>query len=335
MIERIRFTNFKVLKNAEIKLGPFNLIIGPNGSGKSTVFQALHAAASPEKFSYDRIVTLGCASEKVSIDVTFDNSINQVNRVVTSWSGPQPADRETRFLNGETRVMEGRAVMALLRAIRVFALDPAKIAEAVTIQPGLELQRTGANLAGVLDDIRNTDEEAFDAIRSELNRWVPEYDSITFATPQQGQRSFKLRRRYDKELISASDLSEGTLTALYLITIANSSTPPPLICLEEPDRALHPRLLEDVREALYRLSFPSDFGLQRKPVQVIATTHSPLFLDLFKGHPEQIIIAEKHPDASATFKSLGDDIELQRSIGDAPLGDVWYSGILGGVPALS
>ena len=69
-------------------------------------------------------------------------------------------------------------------------------------------------------------------------------------------------------------------------------------------------------------------------MQVIATTHSPLFVDLFKDHPEQIIIAEKNADGSATLKSLADDPELHAMIGDAPLGEVWYSGVLGGVPAL-
>jgi AAA15 family ATPase/GTPase len=33
------------LKNAELKLGAFNVIVGPNGSGKSSVLQALKALA--------------------------------------------------------------------------------------------------------------------------------------------------------------------------------------------------------------------------------------------------------------------------------------------------
>src|SRR5216683_7545380 len=45
MLHSIRFQNFKVLKDATLKLHPFNLIVGPNGSGKSTVFQALEAVS--------------------------------------------------------------------------------------------------------------------------------------------------------------------------------------------------------------------------------------------------------------------------------------------------
>ena len=161
---------------------------------------------------------------------------------------------------------------------------------------------------------------------------MPEFESIVFDTPVQGHRSFKLRQTVSKEAIRSKDLSEGTLIALALLYIAHNPTSPKVICLEEPDRGLHPRLLRDLRDALYRLTYPDQFGIKREPVQVIATTHSPYFLDLFKDHPEEIIIAEKQPDATAKFKSLADDEELIDIIGDAPLGEVWYSGILGGVP---
>jgi len=122
------------------------------------------------------------------------------------------------------------------------------------------------------------------------------------------------------------------LLALALLTIVHQPDVPTLIGLEEPDRGLHPRLLRELRDALYRLSFPADFGINRPPIQVVITTHSPLFLDLFKDHPEQVITAEKGADGSATFKNLSDDAQLREIIGDAPLGEVWYSGILGGVP---
>ena len=46
MIERIRFKNFKALKDAEVKLGSFNLIVGPNGSGKSSLLQAFEGLAA-------------------------------------------------------------------------------------------------------------------------------------------------------------------------------------------------------------------------------------------------------------------------------------------------
>jgi predicted ATPase len=185
----------------------------------------------------------------------------------------------------------------------------------------------------VLDRLRDSDEEAFDALKTELRNWLPEFDYLVFETPAQGHRSFKLRQAFSKQTIPSSELSDGTLIALALLAIAHNPSPPALVCLEEPDRGLHPRLLRDVRDALYRLSYPEQFKLARKPVQVIATTHSPYFVDLFKDHPEEIIVAEKNSDGTASFKSLAEDEKLRELIGEAPLGEVWYSGILGGVPA--
>ena len=85
--------------------------------------------------------------------------------------------------------------------------------------------------------------------------------------------------------IPASDLSHGTLLALAMLTLAYLPNPPSLIGLEEPDRGIHPRLLRDIRDALYRLAYPESFGESRPPVQVIATTQLPHFLDQFSDHP--------------------------------------------------
>jgi hypothetical protein len=102
--------------------------------------------------------------------------------------------------------------------------------------------------------------------------------------------------------------------------------------LEYPDRGLHPRLLRDVQDALYRLAYPENFGESRKPVQVIATTHSPYFLDLYRDHPEEVVIAEK-TEQGTQFKRLSDHPHLDEILRDSHLGEIWYTGILGGVPA--
>ena len=118
---------------------------------------------------------------------------------------------------------------------------------------------------------------------------------------------------------------------MTLLTLAYLPEPPTLVCLEEPDRGLHPRLLRDVVDALYRLSHPEGAQESRSPVQVLATTHSPYFLDLFKDHPEEVVLAQKTAEG-ATFEKLTDRADLDEVLKSAHLGDVWYSGILGGVP---
>jgi len=94
-------------------------------------------------------------------------------------------------------------------------------------------------------------------------------------------------------LIKAHDVSQGSLIALAMLTLAYLPDPPPLVCLEEPGHSMHLRLLRDVRDVIYRLAYPESFGEKCAPVQVIATTHNPYLLDLFREHPEEIVIAEK------------------------------------------
>ena len=200
------------------------------------------------------------------------------------------------------------------------------------LSPNVELAYNGANLAGVLDRLRGQNPERFEALNGQLGRWIPEFDRILFETPAQGQRSIALRTREGRHPIKAADLSQGTLIALALLTIAYLPEPPSIVCLEEPDHGLHPRLLRDVRDALYRLAYPDGANEKREPVQVIATTHNPYFLDLFREHPEEIVIAEK-VGLEAKFSRLSDRKDLEEILGDAPLSEVWYSGVLGGVPA--
>jgi predicted ATPase len=225
---------------------------------------------------------------------------------------------------------EDRLRMAFGRA-RIFSLDANAIAQRVHLQPKLELAHTGANLAGVLDRLRDENPERFEALNQELSRWIPEFDRILFETSSPGHRSISLRTREGKHAIKATDLSQGTLIAIALLTIAYLPEPPSIVCLEEPDHGLHPRLLRDVRDALYRLAYPDGSNVKREPVQVIATTHNPYFLDLFREHPEEIVIAEK-VGLEGKFSRLSDRKDLEEILGDAPLSEVWYSGVLGGVP---
>jgi predicted ATPase len=186
-------------------------------------------------------------------------------------------------------------------------------------------------MAAVLDRLRDEAPERFEALNHEVGRLLPEFDRILFETPSTGTRGFLLRTRHGHHAIRAADLSHGTLLALAMLTLAYLPTPPSLVGLEEPDRGIHPRLLREVRDALYRLSYPEQFSESRSPVQVIATTQSPYFLDLFKEHPEEIVIAHKD-GLEARFERLVDRPDIDEILADAPLGEVWYSGVLGGVP---
>ena len=333
MIDSISFKNFKVLRDAQLKLRPFNIIVGPNGSGKSTVFKALELGKNPHNARLDSLKTVGVEANDVELRVKWvSGDIDFTSVDVWNSGGTRRTNLEGSNLNSPSLSKYQLGIAKLFGELQVYSLDPNKVAEKVQLLPNSQLARDGSNLAAALDNLRDESRASFHELELELNRWLPEFDSILFQTPNPGLRSFGLGQVVTQQLIRSHDLSEGTLLALALLYIVHNLRPVSVVCLEEPDRGLHPRLLRDLRDALYRLSYPDQFGIKREPIQVIATTHSPYFLDLFKDHPEEIIIAEKQPDATAVFKNLADDKELIEIIGDAPLGEVWYTGILGGVP---
>ncbi|MDW8309415.1 MAG: AAA family ATPase, partial [Verrucomicrobiales bacterium] len=292
--------------------------VGANGSGKSTVLQAIQVLARRTTWQLDGVRTAGAAADqRASIQGEFDGESFGI-----TW---RPG------VQGELVQLPGGVREKLHRARLFFSLSPDKIAAPVKLKPGIELGQTGENLAGVLERLRDEQPERFESINQELGRWIPEFDRILFETPGEGEKAVALRTRAGGHRIKASDLSGGTLIALALLTLAYLPEPPSIVCLEEPDRGLHPRLLRDVRDALYRLAYPENAGEKREPVQVIATTHNPFFLDLFRDHPEEIVIAEK-VGLEVKFSRLSDRPDLNEILGEAPLSEVWFSGVLGGVP---
>ena len=328
MIKEIQFKNFKVLRDTTLPLGRFSLLVGPNGSGKSTALQALRLLDSGLG-NFDRVASIG-ATEPVVVSILWQDVFAD-GRTDLCW--PKEHDGSLTFLNTAGDQMDGKSTSPcfhFLKQCRIFSLDPDRIAHLVQLTPRIELAANGSGLAGVLDRLRDGHPERFEDLNRELNRWLPEFNRVLFDVPQQGARTFSLRTTLGHS-IPASDLSHGTLLALAILTIAYLPDPPSLVAFEDPDRGLHPRLLRDVQDALYRLAYPENFDEQRQPVQVIATTHSPYFLDLFRDHPEEIVIAQKRQD-EATFERLSDREDIEEILADSSLGEVWYSGILGGVP---
>lgn len=323
MIEFLRFTNFRVLRNAELRLGRYNLIVGPNGSGKSTLFEGLRLLAGQSFTPSDEFRSTGFP-RGAGVGLTAEWKGAQIG--YSAVNGP----RFERIANLSS-VVEQEAWDVIGRT-RIFSLDAEKIAAPVQLRPAMQLEADGSGLAGVLDRVRDEFPETFERLNEEISRLMPEFDRILFDTTGEGTRAFALRMREGQHKIRATELSHGVLLAVALLTLSYLPKPPSIIGLEEPDRGIHPRLYRDVQDALYRLSYPESFGMQRKPVQVIVTTHSPFMLDLHRNHPEEIVIAEK-TDEGAQFHRLSDRPELMEVLDGVSLAEAWYSGILGGVPA--
>ncbi|MBS0664493.1 MAG: AAA family ATPase [Verrucomicrobia bacterium] len=330
MIASVSFHRFKALRATSLKLAPFNLIIGANGSGKTSLIQAVlrlrslarlplstEGAKAPRKAGGPSIwfrFTAPHADLEARLECVSDVACDLLQVLPPGSSGwPQ--------LQGEI----GR--------IRSYLLDHYAMAGTAPTAPAGDtvLQGNGGNLGAALLSLSERHPADYAALAAETLRLMPEYTGIELGRAADGAVTLGLVLANNEGVVAADSLSQGSLYLLAILVLAFDPAPPTVLCIEEIDRGVHPRLLREIRDAFYRLSYPQSFGLKRAPVQVIATTHSPYLLDLFRDHPEEVVIAQKHGSASV-FERLADRADLAELLKEGSLGDMWYSGILGGVP---
>ena len=121
------------------------------------------------------------------------------------------------------------------------------------------------------------------------------------------------------EQIPAPRLSDGTLRYLSLLAILCHPTPPPLICIEEPELGLHPDLLPTIAELLKEASART---------QLIVTTHSDALVSALSDVPESVIVCESGKGGTSLRRL--DAQQLATWLDEYSLGDVWRMGEIGG-----
>jgi len=156
MIERIRFQNFRALRDAELPFGAFTLIVGPNGSGKSTALYALDLLSGRTTANHVDVVSADVqASAETGVEVAL-YAIDAPTHGSSKFVWPRAASG--RWADGDPGTVER------LRRAHVYALDPGQISIPVVLKPGIELDKSGRGLAGVLDRLRDHTPERFEAL---------------------------------------------------------------------------------------------------------------------------------------------------------------------------
>jgi predicted ATPase len=304
MITKVEIQNCKSIVNASIILSPFTLLIGANGSGKTNFLQILREVStlrSPGPFPIEKHINHQDSNQKIILT----NSSGLSYTIQNNFVGP--------------------GKIAELSDIRVFSIDPSQVGQAEELTPNPTVQENGQGVVQVLDALKTGDrEDLFEKIERSLTEYIPEIEKLSFI-PGEKTKRLQVREKYLQAPLPVAQLSEGTKFVITILTIIFQKNPPTVICIEEIDRSLHPRLFEKIIQVCF------DITQKESMPQIIATTHNPYLVDQFKDHEEAVILVEKEA-GETRFTTLAERIEQVKPTAEDPLGELWFSGFIGGVP---
>ncbi|MDI3389102.1 AAA family ATPase [Streptomyces sp. B-S-A8] len=213
-----------------------------------------------------------------------------------------------------------------LSSFRVFDVDVAAARRPYRTRRGsrfVGLSPQADNLAEFLMYLRSDDDEAWRSLVADARTVLPQLEDIEFATlgGASDQVTVLLRELGLRRPTPLAFASYGTVRFLGLLALLYDPHPPALTCIEEIDHGLHPQALSLIVERLREASSRSQF---------LVATHSPALVDRLR--PEEIVICERDDAGASIIPALTvDEVEaIVEESGDQPLGDLWFSGVLGG-----
>ena len=211
--------------------------------------------------------------------------------VTTSISHPPPSPGTDRlFLLPASAYQPFRPVYDALAGMGFYNLDPERIRELQAPDSGDLLERSGANIASVLDRIRSRFPANAVRIDQYLSAIVPGAAGVeSISVGPRLTVEFLERRQsgYPRRFL-ASSMSDGTLHVLGVLVALfqhadGAGGHPALIGIEEPEAALHPAAAGALTDILQEAS---------EQVQVIVTSHSADLLDRDTIAEESILAVE-------------------------------------------
>jgi len=166
---------------------------------------------------------------------------------------------------------------------RTYYLEPRKLMrENVPISEINSIGPRSENLAAFLNTLQQKNPKSFENINLTIQKILPFKPKIDIEMYKEGRVGLTIVENGIS--FSARLISEGTLRIIGLISAIHPKNPSTLIAYEEPENGVHPVRLKHISEL-----FKTAAKLYGK--QIILTTHSPLFAELFDS--DYIYVFEK------------------------------------------
>jgi len=318
MLTQIRIQRYKSLYDVTVDLEPLTIFIGPNGSGKSNVCGAL------------KDVALNISSSKINTNIFTPNKFwhGQTQSMVFYLWIKTLETRLSHVIAHDNKIPETPPPPEISKALNkviVYDFNPALISNEGS---NILLTPTGQGLANTLAAILLDNRDRFNELEQRFIQLVPNIARISLK--QNGSFNLRLVDKYSNYVISAEDISDGTLRLLAFLAALYDVETPSIICFEEPENGVHPWLLHKMIELLTLISTE---GITGQPVQVLITTHSPVLLNYVKA--EQVRAVELDHEGKTQIHCLPTEtaqFQAAMEAYDGELGELWFTNLFGGNP---
>jgi predicted ATPase len=189
--------------------------------------------------------------------------------------------------------------------------------------PQKHLSIHGDNIGNVVQFMKRDHPNKFQGILNDIAGKIPGIDKIDTEAMPDGRLLLKFNDKGFNDSFSSQQMSDGTLKVFAYLLLLSDPTPPPFICIEEPENGLYHKLLEILAQ-----QFRDHVTTGKNKSQIFITTHQPYFVDAL--NPDEVWILEKGSDGFSTIRHANGDPIVQGLVDEGlPLGGLWYSDYLG------
>lgn len=188
--------------------------------------------------------------------------------------------------------------------------------------PQRHLNIHGDNVGNVVQYMEREHPAKFQTVLDRISKKIPGIDKITWDKTKDGRLLLCFNDKGFQDPFYAQQMSDGTLKVFAYLLLLEDPSPPPFLCIEEPENGLYHKLLETLAA-----EFRAHATGRKGGSQVFVTTHQPYFVDALT--PEEVWVLEKGKDGFSTVRRASDDDTVKNMVAEGlPLGGLWYSDYL-------
>lgn len=188
--------------------------------------------------------------------------------------------------------------------------------------PQKHLNTHGDNIGNVVQFMERDHPKRFQSILKRIAEKIPGIDKIDTEKMPNGQLLVRFNDKGFHDPFYIQQMSDGTLKLFAYLLLLEDPSPPPFLCIEEPENGLYHKLLESLAQ-----EFRQHATGRKGGTQVFITTHQPYFVDALE--PDEVWILEKGEGGFAMVTRASEVEFIQNMVSEGqPLGALWYSDYL-------